>query len=74
MNDGNESCKIGDDCLFFLGIKARTSAGHSIIDLPKDIDIFDRAWLGEDVRFLKGSGVSRDSVIASSLVVAKKNH
>ena len=79
MNDGYEVCTIGDDCLFSWGIKIRTSDGHSVIDLsngnpinwPKNVYIGNRVWVGEDVRFLKGSTVSDDSVVGSSAVLTK---
>tara|TARA_B100000929_G_scaffold282280_1_gene262118 strand:+ start:5690 stop:6340 length:651 start_codon:yes stop_codon:yes gene_type:complete len=79
MNDENETLTIGDNCLFSWGIKARTSDGHSIVDLntdravnlPKDISIADRVWVGEDVSFLKGSKISSDSVVGSRSVVTK---
>ena len=79
MNDGGEKFTIGDGCLFSWGIKARTSDGHSVIDLetnkaintPKDIHIADRVWVGEDVSFLKGSIIKEDSVVGSRAVVTK---
>lgn len=79
MNDGDESFTVGDNCLFSWGIKARTSDGHSIIDLdtrkainiPKDIHIGDRVWVGEDVSFLKGARINTDSVVGSRAVVTK---
>lgn len=80
MNDGNENLTIGNDCLFSWGIKARTSDGHSVVDLetekainvPKDITIADRVWVGEDVAFLKGSSVSVDSVVGSFSLITKQ--
>ena len=80
MNDGDENCFIGDDCLFSWGIKLRTSDGHSIIDiatnkainLPEDVVIADRVWCSEDVKFLKGCAVSSDSVVGSNALVTKK--
>ncbi len=82
MNDGNENCNIGDNCLFSWDIKARTSDGHSVIDLvnnlavnlPKDINIGNRVWVGENVHFLKGACISNDSIVASCSVVTKKFH
>lgn len=79
MNDGNESCTIGNDCLFSWGIKLRTSDGHSVIDLttnrainlPRDISIGDHVWVGEDVKILKGSNIQNDSVVGSSAIVTK---
>lgn len=79
MNDGEEGCYIGNDCLFSWGIKARTSDGHSVVDLstnkainlPKDIHIGNKVWVGEDVHFLKGSGIGNDCVVASCSVVTK---
>jgi acetyltransferase-like isoleucine patch superfamily enzyme len=79
MNDGDENVSIGDGCLFSWGIKMRTSDGHSVVDLatnrainlPKDIHIGDRVWVGEDVKFLKGAIISNDSVVGSNAVVTK---
>jgi acetyltransferase-like isoleucine patch superfamily enzyme len=80
MNDGDEHCSIGDNCLLSWGIKMRTSDGHSVVDLatgkainlPQDIEIEDRVWIGEHVSFLKGSHVSQDSVVGSHAIVTKK--
>lgn len=77
MNDGDENCYIGDNCLFSWGIKIRTSDGHSVVDLqsglatnlPKDVFIGNSVWVGEDVYFNKGAMVSSDSVVASRAVV-----
>lgn len=79
MNDGDEECLIGDNCLFSWGIKIRTSDGHSVIDLqsgkpinyPRNVYIHDRVWIGEDVRVLKGAVIAEDSVVGSSSVVTK---
>lgn len=80
MNDGDERCVIGDECLFSWGIKLRTSDGHSIVDLetnkainlPEDIVIGDRVWCSEDVKFLKGCKVANDTVVGSGSIVTKK--
>ena len=80
MNDGDEQLTIGDNCLFSWGIKARTSDGHSIIDLeskqpinwPDDIEIGDHVWVSEDVKILKGAKIPKDCVIGASSVVTKK--
>lgn len=80
MNDGNENCSIGNNCLLSWGIKIRTSDGHSVVDLetnkainlPQDVNIGDRVWIGESVSFLKGSQVSEDSVVGSHAIVTKK--
>lgn len=79
MNDGNETCSIGDNCLFSWGIKIRTSDGHSVIDLvtgkainlPKDVHIGDKVWVGEDCSFLKGATIPENVVVASNAVVTK---
>lgn len=80
MNDGDEHCSIGDDCLLSWDIKIRTSDGHSVVDLatdkainlPKNVAISDRVWIGEGVSFLKGSGISADSVVGSHAIVTKQ--
>ena len=79
MNDGNENLIIGDDCMFSWGIKIRTSDGHSVIDLdtnkainlPRDVTIGNRAWIGEDVSILKGVKILDDCVIGSRSVLTK---
>jgi len=80
MNDGDENCVIGNDCLFSWGIKLRTSDGHSIVDmatnkainLPEDVIIGDRVWCSEDVKFLKGCAVAKETIIGSGSIVTKK--
>jgi acetyltransferase-like isoleucine patch superfamily enzyme len=79
MNDGDETVFIGDECLFSWGIKARTSDGHSVVDiatnrainLPKDVVISNRVWVGEDVRFLKGARIPENVVVGAGAVVTK---
>lgn len=79
MNDGDETFTIGDNGLFSWGIKVRTSDGHSVVDLetnrainlPRNVHIADRVWVGEDVSFLKGAKISADSVVGSRSVVTK---
>lgn len=80
MNDGNENLTIGNDCLFSWGIKLRTSDGHSVVDLetgkainlPKDVVIGDHVWVGEDVKFLKGSIIPKNCIIGSGSIVTKE--
>ena len=80
MNDGDENCFIGDNCLLSWGIKIRTSDGHSVVDLdtnkainlPQDVNVGDRVWVGEGVSFLKGSLISADSVVGSHAIVTRK--
>ena len=80
MNDGGETLKIGNGCLFSWGIKARTSDGHSVVDLnsgkainlPKDVVIGNKVWVSEYVSFLKGSVISDESVVGSNAVVTKE--
>ncbi|WP_290702990.1 hypothetical protein [Amphritea sp.] len=79
MNDGYETLTIGDDCLFSWGIKMRTSDGHSVIDLetgnainlPKNITIGSHVWVGEDVKFLKGSIIPCNTIVGGFSVVTK---
>lgn len=80
MNDGDENLSIGNNCLFSWGIKARTSDGHSIIDLetnkpinfPDDINIGNSVWISEDVKILKGAHIPDNCVVGSSSIVTKK--
>lgn len=77
MNDGNELFSLGRNCLLSWGIKARTSDGHSIIDLntnratnyPKPIHISDKVWIGEDVKILKGSTMPSGCIVGSGSIV-----
>lgn len=77
MNDGDESFILGSDCLLSWGIKARTSDGHSIVDLssnrainlPKPISIGNHVWICEDVKLMKGARIPSNSVIASGAIV-----
>lgn len=79
MNDGDEKCTIGSQALFSWGIKIRTSDGHSIVDLktnratnlPQDVVIGSRVWVGEDVAFLKGTKIDDDCIVGSMSVVTK---
>lgn len=79
MNDGKENLTIGDDCLFSWGIKIRTSDGHSVVDLntnkainlPKDVRIGNHVWVGEDVKFLKGSTIPNNCIVGSGAIVTK---
>lgn len=79
MNDGDEVVNIGDDCLFSWGIKVRTSDGHSVVDLdtnqavnlPKDVTISEKVWVGEDVKFLKGAVIPKNVVVGAGAIVTK---
>lgn len=79
MNDGDEKVEIGDECLFSWGIKIRTSDGHSVVDietnkainLPKDVVISNKVWVGEDVRFLKGARIPENTVVGAGSIVTK---
>jgi acetyltransferase-like isoleucine patch superfamily enzyme len=79
MNDGDEEFVMGDDCLLSWGIKARTSDGHSVIDLktltainlPSPIIIGNHVWICEDVKLMKGTKIPNNSIVAAGAIVTK---
>jgi acetyltransferase-like isoleucine patch superfamily enzyme len=79
MNDGDEKFVMGDDCLLSWGIKARTSDGHSVIDLktltainlPSPISIGHHVWICEDVKIMKGAKIPDNSIVAAGAIVTK---
>lgn len=70
---------IGDECGFSTDIIFRTGDSHSILDMEgrrfnasKDIILEDHVWVGIKVICMKGSYVSRNSIIAAGAVVSGK--
>ena len=70
---------IGDDCLFSSNIVLRTGDSHSILDLKgnrinysNNITISEHVWIGNDVKILKGSLISKDSIVGTGTVITKK--
>ncbi len=75
-NEG-ATISIGNDCLF-SNVEIYNSDMHSIFDAAtgsrinnaKDVQIEDRVWLAADVKVLKGSLISSDTVVGSSAIVS----
>lgn len=75
----NSSVYIGKDCMFSNGIKIFTSDMHSIIDLngnrinnSGDVIIGNHVWLCQDVKVLKNSKISDNTIVGHSAIVTKK--
>lgn len=77
INGDNEACKIGSYCSFANGITIFTS--NQFITTKVDsrnstshnsgVTILDKVWCCEDVKFLSGSSVQKDSIVGSGAVV-----
>ena len=70
---------IGSECGFSTDIIMRTGDSHSILDMEgrrfnasKDIVLEDHVWVGLKVICMKGTYVSRNSIIAAGAVVSGK--
>jgi acetyltransferase-like isoleucine patch superfamily enzyme len=71
---------IGDECMFAREIMVRNNDGHIILDRksgevinpPEDIVINDHVWVGMRVVILKGSVISKGSVVGAMSMVNKK--
>jgi len=70
---------IGSECGFSTDIIFRTGDSHSILDMEgrrfnasKDIILEDHVWVGIKVICMKGTYVSRNSIIAAGAVVSGK--
>lgn len=72
---GEAIVRIGDDCLLSGNIVIRNNDGHDIIDKgevqnpPKDIDIRNHVWIGENARILKGAFIGDNCIVGNSSVV-----
>ncbi len=69
---------IGNDCLFSGDLHFRTGDSHSILNMQgerinpsKDIVIDDHVWIGTKVTCLKGTHVSKDSIVAATTTLCK---
>lgn len=78
-----EGTKItfGDGCLVSNEVCIRTGDSHSILDAEekrinpsRDVVLEEKVWLGNRTMCLKGSYVSRDSIVAAGAVVTKAFH
>ena len=70
---------IGDECGFSTDVIMRTGDSHSILDMEgrrfnasKDIVLEDHVWVGIKVICMKGTYVSRNSIIGAGAVVSGK--
>ena len=70
---------IGADCMFSWSVKIFTSDGHAIVDdtgelinVPEDVIIADKVWLGYGSVLLKGSAINYGSVVGAGSIVTKK--
>ena len=70
---------IGDECGFSTDVIMRTGDSHSILDMEgrrtnasKDIILENHVWVGIKVICMKGTYVSRNSIIAAGAVVSGK--
>ena len=78
-HEPNGFVSIGNNCMFANDILLYPTDVHTIynqetkevLNIGKPIIIEDHVWCGRDVLLLKGSYVSKDSVIASSSVISK---
>lgn len=71
--------KIGCDCMFSSNIDIVTGDSHSILDLSgkrinpsKDIVIEDHVWVGQKNTILKGTYISKNSIVGAGSVVSKE--
>lgn len=83
IGSGRIVCKgdvtIGADCMMADGIEIWSSDTHEIIDINTNsvinqddaIHIGDHVWLGISVRVLKGSVISKDTVVGMGSIVSK---
>jgi acetyltransferase-like isoleucine patch superfamily enzyme len=80
--ESNTSIFIGEDCMLSRDISITTSDFHSIIDsttnqrinLPKNVIIGDKVWIGYNVGISKGALLNNNSIIASRAVVTGKEY
>jgi|GEM_PF-797297 len=70
---------IGSDCMFATDIKLCTTDSHAIINAEncclnydEDIIIGNHVWIAEEVRILRGSIISDNSIIGLRSLVNKK--
>lgn len=73
----NQHITVGNDCLFSWGINIHTSDHHPItmngeqINRPRSVTIEDHVWICSNAMLLKGSKISKNSVVRCSAVVTK---
>jgi acetyltransferase-like isoleucine patch superfamily enzyme len=71
---------IGNDCLFSVNTKFRTSDGHAAYDSntkqrnnpAKSIFVGDHVWFGQDITALKGSRIGSGSIIGAGSIITGK--
>lgn len=77
-----KSIVIGDNCLFSDGIEFRTGDSHSILDAlsgrrinpSADIEVGKHVWIGHDVKVLKGTTISNNSIVATGAILTGKSY
>lgn len=77
LNGRNNSCYIGDDCMFSKEIHVMTGDGHSIRiegEMPKplkDIKIGNGVWIGMGAWILKNVNIEDGCVVGAASVLTK---
>ena len=74
----NKKIQVGKDCMFSSGIVVRTGDSHSIINVidkvkinpEHDVVIDNHVWIAQNVTILKGSHISKDSVVGCGAIVS----
>ncbi len=80
VSKNNKTVQIGDECMLARDIMIRNDDGHVILDkitgevlnLPDDIFIGNKVWIGMRSVILKGSKISDGSVVGAMSLVNKK--
>ncbi len=79
FSDEGASIIVGNDSMFAHGIRIRPTDSHCIVDMdgnrlnpPENIEIGEHCWIGLDAVLLKGTVISRHSVVAARAVCTKK--
>lgn len=73
-----ENITFGNNCILGWNVSIRDCDGHSVfqngerINLNEKVKIENHVWVGQDVKILKGTIISANSVIAMNSCVTKK--
>lgn len=77
IHSAENTCKIGDNCMFGRNIILRCTDGHSVLvddkvaNPSQDVEIGDNVWLADDVTVLKGVNIPNNCVIGIKSLVSK---
>ena len=79
VTEPNSKVTIGNDCMFANDIDVRTGDSHSILDArsnerinqAKNVTIADHVWVGAHTSILKGSILTKNTIVATRSVVTK---